>query len=84
MLNPVLALRQIESRALRVKAPRGPNWHEELVRLMNQWEDALILMASRGVATVRYTWADVMTPAPEPKGVYHPGPAEDEVEYARR
>jgi hypothetical protein len=51
---------------------------------MNQWEDARILMASRGVATVRYTWADVMTPAPEPKGVYHPGPAEDEVEYARR
>jgi hypothetical protein len=83
-MNPVIALRQIEARAVRIRAQKGPGWEASLLRCRNEWEEARLLMASRCVATALYTWADVMTPAPEPKGVYHPGPAEDEVEYARR
>ena len=83
-MNPVIALRQIEIRALRIRAQRCPGWHEALIVCMHEWESLRASLARRGVVTVRYEWADVMTPAPEPEGVYCPGPAESEEEYARR
>ena len=83
-MNPSLALRQIERRALHIRARRAPGWHEALIACMHEWEDLKSLLAARGTVNTRYTWADVMAPEPEPKGTYHHGPAEDYVEYVRR
>jgi len=83
-MNPVIQLRQSEARALRIRALRQPGWHEALIHCMNEWESAKLKLAQCGIVSVRYTWADVMTPDPEPKGAYCPGPAEDDVEFTRR
>ncbi len=60
------AIEFIEQRARRVRDQRKPGWHEELIALMNQWEDAKRafnarrerLQPARGL--IHHTWTDVI------------------------